>query len=75
MLLEQQMRSSGLKVNAETFKQYGKELKLFKGVNEWFAKIKDFRKKNNIEVQHYIISSGLSDVIKGCAFIKDINNE
>jgi len=73
MLLEQQMRSAGLKVNAETFKQYGKELKLFKGVNEWFSRIKEFGKKNNIEVEHYIISSGLSDVIKGCSFIKDIN--
>ena len=28
MLLEQQMRSAGLRVNAETFKEYGKELNL-----------------------------------------------
>jgi hypothetical protein len=73
MLLEQQMRSAGIKVNAETFKKYGKELKLFKGVNEWFARIKEFGKSHNIEVQHYIISSGLSDMIQGCSFIKDIN--
>jgi len=73
MLLEEQMRSAGLKVNAETFKKYGKELKLFKGVNEWFARIKEFGKSHNIEVQHYIISSGLSDMIQGCSFIKDIN--
>ena len=73
MLLEQQMRSAGLKVNAETFKKYGSELKLFKGVNEWFSRIKQFGKLHNIEIQHFIISSGLSDVIKGCSFIKDIN--
>jgi hypothetical protein len=73
MLLEQQMRSAGLKVNAETFKKYGTKLKLFKGVNEWFARIKEFGKSHNIEVQHYIISSGLSDMIQGCSFIKDIN--
>ena len=73
MLLEQQMRSAGLKVNADTFKKYGKELKLFKGVNEWFKRIKEFGKSHNIEVQHYIISSGLSDMIQGCSFIKDIN--
>jgi hypothetical protein len=73
MLLEQQMRSAGLKVNAEIFKKYGKELKLFKGVNEWFARIKEFGRSHNIEVQHYIISSGLSDMIQGCSFIKDIN--
>ncbi len=73
MLLEQQMRSADLKVNAETFKKYGRELKLFKGVNEWFSRIKQFGKLNNIEIQHFIISSGLADVIKGCSFIKDIN--
>ncbi len=73
MLLEQQMRSAGLKVNAETFKKYGRELKLFKGVTEWFSRIKQFGKLNNIEIQHFIISSGLADVIKGCTFIKDIN--
>ena len=73
MLLEQQMRSAGLKVNAETFKKYGRELKLFKGVNDWFSRIKQFGKLHNIEIQHFIISSGLSDVIKGCSFIKDIN--
>ena len=73
MLLEQQMRSAGLKVNAETFKKYGSELKLFKGVNEWFSRIKQFGKLHNIEIQHFIISSGLADVIKGCSFIKDIN--
>jgi len=42
-------------------------------VNEWFARIKEFGKSHNIEVQHYIISSGLSDMIQGCSFIKDIN--
>ena len=73
MLLEQQMRSAGLKVNAETFKKYGSELKLFKGVNEWFSRIKQFGKLHNIEIQHFIISSGLADVIKGCFFIKDVN--
>ena len=73
MLLEQQMRSAGLKVNAETFKKYGRELKLFEGVNDWFSRIKQFGKLHNIEIQHFIISSGLSDVIKGCSFIKDIN--
>ena len=73
MLLEQQMRLAGLKVNAETFKKYGSELKLFKGVNEWFSRIKQFGKLHNIEIQHFIISSSLADVIKGCTFIKDIN--
>jgi hydroxymethylpyrimidine pyrophosphatase-like HAD family hydrolase len=72
-LLEQQMRSANIKVNEETFKAYGKKLKLFRGVDEWFLRIKKFGKLNNVDVEHYIISSGLEDMIKGCSFAKDIS--
>jgi hypothetical protein len=72
-LLEEQMSRAGLKVNEETFKKYGSKLKLFKGVDEWFLRIKEFGKKNNVDVEHYVISSGLADMIKGCAFAKDVN--
>ena len=30
-------------------------------------------KKHNIKIEHYIISSGLTDMIEGCKFIKQIN--
>jgi hypothetical protein len=38
-----------------------------------FLELKNLENLHNIEIQHYIISSGLEDVIKGCSFIKDIN--
>jgi hypothetical protein len=72
-LLEQQMRSANIKVNEETFKRYGKKLKLFKGVESWFTRIKDFGQLNKITVEHYIISSGLADMIKGCSFANELN--
>ena len=49
-LLEQQMRIANIKVNEETFKMYGKKLKLFKGVKDWFLRIKNFGKSHDINI-------------------------
>lgn len=43
----------------------GKYIKLYKGVKTWFKRINDYGKKHHIDVEHYVISSGLTDIIKG----------
>lgn len=43
----------------------GEYIKLFKGVDTWFDRINDYGKENNIEIEHYIISSGIKDIILG----------
>ena len=44
---------------------YGAKVKLFPGVNGWFERIRDFGQKNGVIVEHYIISSGLKEMIEG----------
>ena len=46
-------------------KEEGKYVKLYKGVDTWFKRINAYGKKQGIEVEHYIISSGLKEIIKG----------
>ena len=72
-LLEEKMYKAKVEISKQNFNKYGQKLKLFSGVNDWFKRIKDFGKKNNIEVEHYIISSGLTDMIKGCDFSSELN--
>lgn len=48
----------------------GKYVQLYKGVNTWFDRINDYGKQHNVEVEHYVISSGLADIIKGTAIAK-----
>ena len=38
---------------------------LFPGVESWFDRINNYGKKNGVQVEHYIISSGLKEMIEG----------
>tara|TARA_B100001250_G_scaffold408289_1_gene430439 strand:- start:106 stop:903 length:798 start_codon:yes stop_codon:yes gene_type:complete len=73
LLLENKMHETNIAISKNNFEKYGKKLKLFSGVNDWFKRINKFGKKHKVIIEHYIISSGLSDMIKGCSFIKEIN--
>lgn len=43
----------------------GKYIELYKGVSTWFHRINEYGKKHHIDVEHYVISSGLTDIISG----------
>lgn len=49
----------------------GKYIKLFKGVDTWFERINLYGKENDVEVEHYIISSGLKLMIEGTSIAKE----
>lgn len=49
----------------ETLKNYGSEVQLFPGVDTWFDRINNYGLTKGIEVEHYIISSGLKEMIEG----------
>lgn len=45
----------------------GREIVLFPGVEEWFDRINTFGTQQGVQVEHYIISSGLREIIEGSA--------
>lgn len=54
----------------ETLNVYGAKVSLFPGVEEWFDRIRDYGKSNGVIVEHYIISSGLKEMIEGTSVAK-----
>lgn len=44
---------------------YGAKVKLFPGVESWFKRIREYGKEKGVIVEHYIISSGLKEMIEG----------
>ena len=46
---------------------YGSKVSLFPGVDEWFERIRRFGEEKGVIVEHYIISSGLKEMIEGTA--------
>lgn len=51
--------------NKKTLVEYGSKVKLFPGVKEWFERIREYGKEHGVIVEHYIISSGLKEMIEG----------
>lgn len=54
-----------LKFNRQTLMEYGSRIALFPGVETWFDRINAFGATRGIQVEHYIISSGLAEMIQG----------
>ena len=51
--------------NKEKLADYGARVTLFDGVEDWFERIRAYGKTRNVIVEHYIISSGLKEMIEG----------
>ncbi len=49
----------------DTLYEYGKQVTLYPGVENWFSRIREYGKKYGVIVEHYIISSGLKEMIEG----------
>ena len=45
--------------------EMGKDIELFPGVISWFDRINEYGKSLGFEIEHYIISSGLKEIIEG----------
>lgn len=52
-------------VTREYLKSFGKDIVYYPGVEEWFEKINKIGEENGYVVEHYIISSGLKEIIEG----------
>ena len=48
-----------------TLLEYGAQIELYKGVGSWFRRIREYGEKRGVIVEHYIISSGLKEMIEG----------
>lgn len=51
--------------NKDTLKEFGIKVELFPGVKTWFERINKYGEEHGVEVEHYIISSGLKEMIEG----------
>ena len=55
----------------EVLAGYGAKVKLYPGVEEWFKRINAYGEKRDICIEHYIISSGLQEMIEGTVMAKN----
>jgi phosphoserine phosphatase len=56
-----------LYITKEHLGEYGAKIKFFPGVENWFDRLDAYGKKRNVVIEHYVISSGLKEMIEGTA--------
>jgi phosphoserine phosphatase len=77
-LMYKKAKAAGVRIDREDLVQLGREVELFAGVKEWFDDIADYVKvraeSQGVSLRHYLISSGLSEIIEGTAIYPRFHN-
>ena len=58
-------RAQGLPLTRDFLVHCGHSMELFPGVREWFGRINAFGASLGVAVEHYVLSSGLKEIIEG----------
>ena len=57
-------KKKDLPITKEAFQELGQDVVLYKGVKSWFKRINDYGRSLGVEIEHYILSSGLKKLLK-----------
>lgn len=58
-------RKAGISLKRESFVEFGRNIELYPGVREWFSLVNSYGAERGVKVEHYIISSGMTEMIEG----------
>lgn len=61
-------------IHRSDFVAQGKKMEFYKGVEDWFKRINEFGESLGVKIEHYIISSGLREIIEGCSIFKEFTD-
>ena len=73
MYLMLEKGKSKMLTKRENFNALGKSVKLFPGVRSWFDRVNDYCETRGLQCEHYIISSGLKEMIEGTKIARYFN--
>ena len=70
-LMIDEARNAGISLKRDSFVSFGKSIELFPGVKEWFSLINEYGRTKGVVIEHYINSSGLTEMIEGTEIAKE----
>lgn len=70
-LMLQKAQAENISLSRSSFRKFGRDVELFKGVQDWFKLINDYGKSVGVNIEHYINSSGLTEMIEGTSIAKE----
>jgi hypothetical protein len=68
-LMLEKAREAGEQVTRQMLLEHGRHANLFPGLEEqrWFKRINAFAAEHGLALEHYIVSSGIEEMIQGCS--------
>jgi len=69
-LMVQTAAKKEVTVKRDEFVRLGTNIDFYAGVEQWFDKIANYGNDHGVDVEHYIISSGLKEIIEGCSIYR-----
>jgi hypothetical protein len=63
-------KEKNIKLTHEYLNECGKSVVLLPGVEDWFIRINQFAFSLGYEIEHYIISSGIAEIVEGTKIFK-----
>lgn len=70
-LMIDEARAKGISLTRDSFVSFGKHIELYDGVKEWFSLINEYGRRHGVIVEHYINSSGQTELIEGTSIAKE----
>ena len=67
----QECAAQNIKLDRAFLNHCGESIQLFPGVREWFARINAFGESLGVQVEHYVMSSGLREIIEGSGIAQE----
>lgn len=63
-------QEKGLSITKDSLVSLGGDIQYYPGVEEWFERINEYGRENGVEIEHYVISSGIKEIIEGSTINK-----
>jgi phosphoserine phosphatase len=67
----EEARKAKVAVRKTDFKSFGANIELFPGVKDWFKRINIYAKSKGVRLEHFIISSGIREMVEGTPIYKE----
>ena len=85
-LMLKKAEANNMSITKSAFYEYGKNISFYDGVIKWFDRINEYGKSLGLNIHHYVISSGIKEMIEGteiankfdkvyaCSYMYNIDN-
>jgi len=85
-LMLNKAEAANISIKKNAFYEYGKNISFYSGVNTWFDRINKYGKSLGLNIHHYVISSGIKEMIEGteiadnferiyaCSYLYNVDN-